>query len=286
MCVAAPEDPPQNVVFRNVTSKSLSLTWDPPKIITGRFSYVIQLHSSEEFISENGTIEQAFMYTGLTPYTQYYIHVMAKSAGATGPAAVINITTLAEAPSAVSHLTAEAVDSTSVRLSWRPPSQPNGLITHYRILVLYRSTLVQDITLREQNAPLRSNARSLDITTASALTLTSHGTFPALGRDFSNTDMELTSDLPLTPSTPHTPPPWLTVTHDRTAASVQAETEAVTEEPLTELSALTRGTEQPPLVNLSPSQPRRSTRAVATDSTQQQVNPPTRAATTIGIEGK
>uniref|UniRef100_A0A673G0M3 Protein tyrosine phosphatase receptor type Q n=1 Tax=Sinocyclocheilus rhinocerous TaxID=307959 RepID=A0A673G0M3_9TELE len=147
---AAPEDPPQNVVFRNITSKSLSLTWDPPKIITGRFSYVIQLHSSEEFISENGTIEQVFMYTGLTPYTQYYIRVMAKSAGATGPAAVINITTLAEAPSAVSHLTAEAVDSTSVRLSWRPPSQPNGLITHYRILVLYRSTLVQDITLREQ----------------------------------------------------------------------------------------------------------------------------------------
>lgn len=47
-------------------------------------------------ISENSTIEQAFMYTGLTPYTQYYIHVMAKSSGATGPAAVFNITTLAE----------------------------------------------------------------------------------------------------------------------------------------------------------------------------------------------
>ncbi|XP_058607826.1 phosphatidylinositol phosphatase PTPRQ isoform X2 [Onychostoma macrolepis] len=281
---AAPEDPPQNVVFRNITSKSLSLTWDPPKITTGRFSYVIQLHSSEGVISENSTIEQAFMYTGLTPYTRYYVHVMAKSSGATGPAAVINITTLAEAPNAVSHLTAEAVDSTSVRLSWRPPSQPNGLITHYRILVLYRSTLVQDITLRGQNAPLRRNARSLDITTSSAFLLTSHRTFPALGRDFTNTDTELTSDLPLTPSTPHTPPPWLTVTHDRTDVSVEAETETVTEEPLTELSAVTRGTDQPPLVNLSPSQPRRSTRAVATDSTQKQTNPSTRAATTIGIE--
>ncbi len=47
-------------------------------------------------IIENSTIEQAFMYTGLTPYTQYYIHVMAKSSGAIGPAAVNNITTLAE----------------------------------------------------------------------------------------------------------------------------------------------------------------------------------------------
>lgn len=137
-----------------------------------------------------------------------------------------------------------------------------------------------------QNAPLRRNARSLDITTSSAFLLTSHRTFPNLGRDFTNTVTELTSDLPLTPSTPHIPPPWLTVTHDRTDVSVEAETEAVTEEPLTEFSAVTRGTDQPPLVNLSPSQPRRSTRAVVTDSTQQQMNPSTRAATTIGIEGK
>ncbi|XP_077049965.1 phosphatidylinositol phosphatase PTPRQ isoform X2 [Siphateles boraxobius] len=284
---AAPEDPPQNVVLRNITSKSLSLTWDPPTITTGRFSYVIQLHSSEGFISENSTIDQAFIYTGLTPYTQYYIHLMAKSAGATGPAAVVNITTKAEAPSAVSHLTAEAVDSTSVVLSWRSPSQPNGLISHYRILVLYHTMLVQDITLRGQNAvsqQLRRNARSLDITTESAFTLASHGTFLTLGHGFTNTDSELTSDLPLTPSTPHTPPPWLTVTHDRTNASVQAKTEAVTEDPFTELSSLTLSTDQPPLVNLSPSQPRRVTRAVATDYTQQQTNLPTRAATTIGIE--
>ncbi|XP_039510303.1 phosphatidylinositol phosphatase PTPRQ [Pimephales promelas] len=284
---AAPEDPPQNVVLRNITSKSLSLTWDPPKITTGRFSYVIQLHSSEGLISENGTIDQGFIYTGLTPYTQYYIYVMAKSSGATGPAAVVNITTKAEAPNAVSHLTAEAVDSTSVRLSWRSPSQPNGLISQYRILVLYRTMLVQNITLIGQNAvsqQLRRNARSLDITTESAFTLTSHGTFLTLGRGLTNTDSELTSDLPLTPSTPHTPPPWLTVTHDRTNASVLAETEAVTEDPLTDFSPLTLGTDQPPLVNLSPSQPRRVTRAVATDYTQQQTNLPTRAATTIGIE--
>lgn len=133
---------------------------------------------------------------------------------------------------------------------------------------------------------LRRSARSLDITTESAFTLASHGTFLTLGRGFTNTDSELTSDLPLTPSTPHTPPPWLTVTNDRTNASVQAETEAVTEDPLTELSPLTLGTDEPPLVNLSPSQPHRVTRAVATDYTQQQTNLPTRAATTIGIEGK
>ncbi|XP_051579937.1 LOW QUALITY PROTEIN: phosphatidylinositol phosphatase PTPRQ [Myxocyprinus asiaticus] len=290
---AAPEDPPQNVAVRNITSRSLSIYWDTPKIITGRFSYLVQLHGPAGFISENSTLDQKFVYTRLTPYTQYHIHVMAKSAGATGPATVINITTQAEAPSAVSDLTAEAVDSTSVRLSWRIPSQPNGLITHYRILVHYYSTLVQDITLRGQNGGdtvgglLRRNARSLDFTTATAFTLTSDGTFAGLGLSITNADntnTELTSDLPLTPSTSQSPPPWLTVTHNRTDASVEAETEGVTVDPLMELTPFTLDTDGPPLVNLSPSPPRRFTRAVATDSTQQQTNLPTRTATTIGIE--
>ncbi len=69
------------------------------------------------------------------------------------------------APNAVSHLTVEAVDSTSARLSWRPPSQPNGPITHYRILVLYRSTIVQDITLRGQveHTKLREHTHTITV---------------------------------------------------------------------------------------------------------------------------
>ncbi|KAA0715211.1 Phosphatidylinositol phosphatase PTPRQ [Triplophysa tibetana] len=286
---AAPEDPPQNIMVRNITSRSLSLSWDPPKIITGRFSYVIQLNSSTGFISENSTIDPMFTYTGLTPYTLYYIHVMAKSAGATGPEAVINITTLPEAPGAVSNLAVEAIDSTSVRLSWRTPSKPNGLITHYRILVRHYSTLVQDITLRRQKGSpsIRRNARSLDNTTSNIFALTPHGTSPTSGVYFSSThqtDTELTSDLPSTPSTPHTPPPWLTVTHDIIDASAETETEAVTMDLPTELSPFIFSTDQPPLVNLSPSQPRRSTRAVATGFTEEQTNFPTRVATTMGIE--
>ncbi|XP_036441297.1 phosphatidylinositol phosphatase PTPRQ [Colossoma macropomum] len=145
---AAPEDSPQNLSVWNITSKSLSLSWEPPTIITGRFSYVIQLYGPAGFISENNTSEQTFVYMGLTPYTAYRVSVMAKSAGATGPAAETSISTPPETPGAVSDLRAAAVDSTSVRLSWGIPSQPNGLITRYRIQVLYHEILVQDITLR------------------------------------------------------------------------------------------------------------------------------------------
>lgn len=51
------------------------------------------------------------------------------------------------APSAVNELTTTAIDSTSVKLSWRSPSHPNGLITQYKILVLIQDTVVQNITL-------------------------------------------------------------------------------------------------------------------------------------------
>ncbi|TRY76067.1 hypothetical protein DNTS_012284 [Danionella cerebrum] len=280
---SAPEDPPQNLAVRNITSKSLTLTWDPPKITTGRFSYTVQLHSSEGLINDNSTIDLAFAYTGLSSYTPYFIYVMARSAGATGPAAMVNITTLAEAPSAVSRLMAEPVDSTSVRLSWRSPMQPNGLITHYRIRVLYSTILVQDITLRGQGTVLRRNSRSLDFTTASAFTVTSYGTLPGLGQDFTNTDTEETTEPPLTPSTPHTPPPWLTVTHERAPASTEPETEALTVDQSTDLPPVTQGTDNSLEANMSPSAPHRVTRAVGTEFTQQ-TNSLTRDATTIGIE--
>uniref|UniRef100_A0A3B3RK16 Protein tyrosine phosphatase receptor type Q n=1 Tax=Paramormyrops kingsleyae TaxID=1676925 RepID=A0A3B3RK16_9TELE len=144
---SAPEDPPQNLSVWNITSKSFSVSWDPPTIITGRFSYVLELHGPAGFMFENSTIDMKLSYSGLTPYTNYRLVIRAKSAGALGPEAVTTVLTPAEAPSAVNDLTTTAIDSTSVKLSWRSPSHPNGLITQYKILVLIQDTVVQNITL-------------------------------------------------------------------------------------------------------------------------------------------
>lgn len=51
------------------------------------------------------------------------------------------------APGAVQDLQAEAEDSVSIRVSWRSPAQPNGLITRYRLQVLVDDVQLQDITL-------------------------------------------------------------------------------------------------------------------------------------------
>ncbi|KAL7870971.1 hypothetical protein SRHO_G00084680 [Serrasalmus rhombeus] len=316
---AAPEDSPQNLSVWNITSKSLSLSWEPPTIITGRFSYVIQLYGPTGFINENSTSEQTFMYMGLTPYTRYRISVMARSAGATGPAAETSISTPPETPGAVSDLRAAAVDSTSVRLSWGVPSQPNGLITRYRIQVLYHEILVQDITLRRlqdanktgesggmlpesyydsSSRVLRRYARSTNITTAtaeSAITLASPSFQPtwspsspgSVSSGKLNTDT--TNSLPAISRTagiagqPLTPSPPATPPPWLTVTSDQRTAtphESITVT-ATDLSFVTSGSAHPPLP--SSAQPQPSTRAAVTGVTYQS-RPSTQTAITSWIE--
>ncbi|KAM6960599.1 phosphatidylinositol phosphatase PTPRQ [Aplochiton taeniatus] len=144
---SAPEDSPQNLSIWNVTSKSISVYWDPPTIVTGRFTYVVYLFGPTGFLYENSTADLRFAYGGLTPYTGYRVEVRARSAGELGPEAYADVLTPSEAPSAVLELLAVAEDSVSVRVTWRRPAQPNGLIVRYRLLVLASGVLLQDITL-------------------------------------------------------------------------------------------------------------------------------------------
>uniref|UniRef100_A0A674CK23 Protein tyrosine phosphatase receptor type Q n=1 Tax=Salmo trutta TaxID=8032 RepID=A0A674CK23_SALTR len=164
---SAPEDPPYNLSVWNVTSKSVSVSWDPPTIVTGRFSYVTHLYGPTGFIYENSTGDLKFVYSGLTPYTHYRVEVRAKSAGLLGPEAFSAVLTHAEAPSAVQALQAVALDSVSVGVSWRSPAQPNGLITQYRLLVLSDNTLLQDITLIGTQVPLCGSGFTILVRTRS-----------------------------------------------------------------------------------------------------------------------
>lgn len=41
--ISVPEGPPQNCITGNVTGKAFSISWDPPTIVTGKFSYRVEL---------------------------------------------------------------------------------------------------------------------------------------------------------------------------------------------------------------------------------------------------
>uniref|UniRef100_A0A7N8XXA1 Protein tyrosine phosphatase receptor type Q n=1 Tax=Mastacembelus armatus TaxID=205130 RepID=A0A7N8XXA1_9TELE len=145
---SAPEDPPQNFSVLNMTSRSVSVIWNSPKIITGKFTYMLYLYGPAGYLYENSTADMRFAFSGLNPYRKYKVVVRAKAAGEVGPAAEETVITPAEvAPSAVQDLKAIAEDSVSILVSWRSPAQPNGPITQYRLQVLVDNTMLQDITL-------------------------------------------------------------------------------------------------------------------------------------------
>ncbi|XP_063754724.1 phosphatidylinositol phosphatase PTPRQ [Eleginops maclovinus] len=144
---SAPEDSPTNFLVLNMTSRSISVSWSSPNIITGKFTYVLYLYGPTGYLYENSTADTRFALTGLSPFTRYTLAVRAKASGEVGPAAENDVITPAEAPSAVQDLMAEAEDSVSIRVSWRIPAQPNGPIVQYKLQVLLGDTLLQDITL-------------------------------------------------------------------------------------------------------------------------------------------
>ncbi|XP_068595364.1 phosphatidylinositol phosphatase PTPRQ [Brachionichthys hirsutus] len=150
---SAPEDPPQNFSVLGATSRSISMSWSSPNIITGKFTYMVYLYGPTGYLYENSTGDMRFAFMGLTPYTMYTVMVRAKAAGEVGPAAQEEIITPSEAPSAVQDLRAAAEDSVSIFVSWRSPAQPNGKIIQYRLLVVADDILLQDITLTaEENS--------------------------------------------------------------------------------------------------------------------------------------
>ncbi|XP_033940418.1 phosphatidylinositol phosphatase PTPRQ [Pseudochaenichthys georgianus] len=144
---SVPEDSPTNFVVLNMTSRSISVSWSSPNIITGKNTYVIYLYGPTGYLYENSTADTRFALTGLSPFTRYTLAVRAKVSGEVGPAVQDDVITPAEAPSAVQDLIAEAEDSVSIRVSWRIPAQPNGPIIQYKLQVLVGVTLLQDITL-------------------------------------------------------------------------------------------------------------------------------------------
>ncbi|KAK1169211.1 hypothetical protein AOXY_G10174 [Acipenser oxyrinchus oxyrinchus] len=156
---SVPEDPPQSIAKWNITSKSFTISWDPPTVQTGKFNYRIELYGPSGHIFDNSTRDLKFTYSGLTPYTTYTVFVGAETFAGPGPKTNVTLVTPAEAPSAVNGLKALAVDSTSVKLSWKSPLQPNGIITQYRILVFRKppGILVQNITLTGKTEDLNDS---------------------------------------------------------------------------------------------------------------------------------
>uniref|UniRef100_A0A8D0PDV3 Phosphatidylinositol phosphatase PTPRQ n=1 Tax=Sus scrofa TaxID=9823 RepID=A0A8D0PDV3_PIG len=133
---SVPEGPPQNCLTGNITGKSFSMSWDPPSTVTGKFSYRVELYGPSGRILDNSTKDLKFAFTNLTPFTMYDVYVAAETSAGIGPKSNISVFTPPDVPGAVFDLQVVEVEATEVRITWKKPRQPNGIINRYRVKVL------------------------------------------------------------------------------------------------------------------------------------------------------
>ncbi|NXN98020.1 PTPRQ phosphatase, partial [Rhinopomastus cyanomelas] len=155
---SVPEDPPQNFAKSNVTAKSFSVMWDPPRIVTGKFSYRVELYGLSGHVLDNSTKDHKFVFSNLVPFTTYYVYVGAETSAGVGPKTNLTVFTPADVPGAVSDLHLAEVEATYIKITWRKPQQPNGIITQYRVLVHAQQTesALENIILEGKKKVFRS----------------------------------------------------------------------------------------------------------------------------------
>nr|XP_020660413.1 phosphatidylinositol phosphatase PTPRQ [Pogona vitticeps] len=150
---SVPEDPPQNFVKSNVTGKLFSVSWEPPTIVTGKFSYRLELYGPSGHILENTTKDLKFTFRNLIPFTTYDVFVAAETSAGVGPKTNLTVFTPAGVPGPVFDLHVAEEAATFIRIAWMKPQEPNGIITQYRVQVLLEDTgeTLEDTILAEKN---------------------------------------------------------------------------------------------------------------------------------------
>ncbi|KAK9399734.1 PTPRQ: Phosphotidylinositol phosphatase PTPRQ, partial [Crotalus adamanteus] len=149
---SVPEDPPQNLVTGNVTGKSFSISWEPPNIVTGKFTYKVELYGQTVRILDNGTKDLKFTFNNLIPFTLYDVFVAAETSAGMGPKSNITIFTPAGVPGPIFDLHVVEEAATFVRIAWKKPQQSNGIITQYRVKVSHEEAeeILEDTILTEK----------------------------------------------------------------------------------------------------------------------------------------
>ncbi|XP_075456630.1 phosphatidylinositol phosphatase PTPRQ isoform X3 [Ascaphus truei] len=163
---SVPEDAPQNLIKGNITARSFSVTWDAPTIVTGKFSYRVELFGTYGRILDNSTKDLKFTFSNLTPFTSYDAYISGETSAGVGPRSNISVFTPEEVPSAVFDLNAKEVESNFINVNWRRPQQPNGIITQYRVKAFAKDTgMVIENTILTGKNKYSNNMEYLSSTT-------------------------------------------------------------------------------------------------------------------------
>nr|XP_034982811.1 phosphatidylinositol phosphatase PTPRQ [Zootoca vivipara] len=145
-----PESAPIMTSYKNLSSTSVMLSWNPPARANGIIiSYVLKLHGLERndsFTTSNNSV----VLEDLSPFVLYSFYVSARTRKGLGPSTVLMFFTDESVPLAPpENLTIANYTSNSVWLKWNPSPQPNGVIQRYVFSILdnrSQTTFFQNIS--------------------------------------------------------------------------------------------------------------------------------------------
>ncbi|XP_058804449.1 cell adhesion molecule Dscam2 isoform X4 [Phymastichus coffea] len=144
-----PEQPPHDTTCTTLTSQTIRVTWSSPPlsaangVITG---YKIIYGPSESWHDENTkdtkiTSSSETILHGLKKFTNYSMQILAFTSGGDGvKSAPIHCQTEQDAPEAPTAIKALVMSADSILVSWRPPIQPNGVISQYTVYTRANNT--------------------------------------------------------------------------------------------------------------------------------------------------
>ncbi|KAM6979899.1 usherin [Aplochiton taeniatus] len=127
--------PPQVLLLG---TDSMQVTWSPPLIANGEIDrYEIRL-PEPRVARGNASSELAVAVTGLVPYTDYSVTVLACSSGGghvggCTESPPTRVTTLPSIPQGLGPLAVVAVSESFLAVSWQPPARPNGPRVRYEL---------------------------------------------------------------------------------------------------------------------------------------------------------
>lgn len=136
---------PLNVSFSNVASRSFLLTWYKPLHMNGIITlYQIFIYGKSNFTYnytvKNENIKLSYKVDSLIPYTKY--HVLMRAATTTRShlnfgnfSNKVYVATNEEKPGAVQNTQVDIIDISTVNVTWENPSEPNGRIICYHVLI-------------------------------------------------------------------------------------------------------------------------------------------------------
>ena len=138
--LTTPEAAPEGISVPTVlvtSSSSIDVSWNAPLQPNGVISRYQVFRDGGGQLNESVYIGQnrQFTDTNLDPFTQYTYTLQACTSGGCGFSASVTNTTLEALPQDFNSVQASPLTSTSIKVEWREPLSPNGIILRYKVVV-------------------------------------------------------------------------------------------------------------------------------------------------------